>query len=328
MKNMMNLMKAQVIRSFGDPDVFSYEEIEIPVIKPDEVLVKVAATTFNPADNGARKGLFGELISVNPYKILGLDLSGVIEEVGAEVTDYKFGNKVFANLNIRDPGSYAEFIALKAKDLCLAPANLTLKEAGVLPLASLTAFQGLYELGDLKEGQRVLINGAGGGVGSFAVQMAKHTGAYVIGVGSDKSIDVIKRVNPDQMINYQGENITETLKEKVDLVLNLARLSNENMLKMISLIKPNGKFVSSTGIPDQTFENKDNISLLALNTKRGGERLKKIKELVENGAISPIITKTYSLKDIPEVHKMAEEGLLHGKISIIVNESIASLTGK
>lgn len=324
---MANLMKAQVIRSFGGPDVFSYEDIDIPMIKPDEVLVKVAATSFNPADNAARKGLFGELIQVNPYKILGLDLSGVVEEVGAEVTDYKVGDKVFANLNIRDPGSYAEFTAIKPKDLCLVPVNLTLKEAGVLPLASLTSFQGLYELGELKEGQRVLINGAGGGVGSIAVQLAKHKGAYVIAVGSDKSFDVIKRVNPDQFINYKKENLMETLEEKVDLVLNLARLSEENMLKILSLIKPNGKFVSSTGTPDPSFENKDNISIVALNTKRGGERLKKIKEFVENGAISPIITKTYNLTDIPEIHKMAEEGILHGKISIVINESLASLSG-
>lgn len=325
---MPNLMKAQVIRSFGSPDVFSYEDIDIPMIKPDEVLVKVAATSFNPSENAARKGLFGELINVIPYKILGVDISGVIEEIGTEVTDFKVGDKVFANLNIRNPGSYAEFTAVKPKDLCHAPVNLTLKESGVLPLASLTAFQGLYELGELKVGQRVLINGAGGGVGSIAVQLAKHKGAYVIGVGSEKSIDVIKRVNPDQIINYKKENISEMIKEKVDLVLNLARLSEENMQNMITLIKPNGKFVSSTGIPEPTIENKDNISVIALNTKRGGARLLEIKQLVEIGAISPIITKTFTLKDIPEIHKMAEEGILHGKISIIISESLASLSGK
>lgn len=324
---MPNLMKAQVIRSFGDPDVFSYEDIEIPIIKPDEVLVKVAATSFNPSENAARKGLFGELVNVIPYKILGVDISGVIEEIGAEVTNFKVGDKVFANLNIRNPGSYAEFTAVKSKDLCHAPANLTLKEAGALPLASLTAFQGLYELGELKDGQRVLINGAGGGVGSIAVQLAKHKGAYVIGVGSEKSIDVIKRVHPDQIINYKEDNISEMIKEKVDLILNLARLSEENMQNMITLIKPNGKFVSSTGIPEPTIENKD-ISVIALNTKRGGARLLAIKQLVEIGAISPIITKTFFLKDIPEIHKLAEEGILHGKISIIISESLASLSGK
>ncbi|MGB4588820.1 MAG: NADP-dependent oxidoreductase [Clostridiaceae bacterium] len=325
---MAKLMKALVIRSFGDPDVFSEEELDIPTIKTDEVLIKVAATSFNPADNGARKGYFGELISVDPYKILGLDLSGVIEAVGADVTGFKVGDKVFANLNIRDPGSYAEYTVVKPKDLCLAPVNLTLKEAGVLPLASLTAFQGLYELGELKEGQRVMINGAGGGVGSIAVQMAKHRGAFVVAVGSNNSIDVIRKVNPNQILNYKEEDITETLKEKVDLIINLARLPEENMIKMLKLIKPNGKFVSTTGTPQQSVENKDNISIVALNTKRGGERLKEIKALVENGAIRPIITKTFSLKDIPEVHKMAEEGNIHGKISIIVDESLAALSGK
>lgn len=325
---MANLMKAQVIRSFGDPDVFSFEDVIIPLLKPNEVLVRVAATSFNPADNGARRGYFGEIVKVDPYKILGVDLSGVIEEVGAEVTDFKAGDKVFANLNIRDPGSYAQYTAINTKDLCLAPANLTLKEAGVLPLASLTAWQGLYELGDLKEGQRVLINGAGGGVGSFAVQLAKHKGAYVIGIGSDKSIDVIKRVNPNQIINYKVENIYDAINGKVDLILNLARLSEENMIRMLSLIKPNGKFVSSTGTPGPSFENKDNFSILALNTKRGGERLNEIKHLVEIGAISPVITKTFSLKDVPEIHKMFEQGSLHGKVSIIVNESLATLSGK
>ena len=324
---MANLMKAQVIRSFGGPDVFSYEEVEIPLIKPDEVLVKLAATSFNPSETAARKGLFGELITVNPYKILGVDLSGVIEEIGSEVTDFKVGDKVFANLNIRNPGSYAEFTAIKPKDLCLAPSNLTLNEAGALPLASLTAYQGLFELGELQEGQRVLINGAGGGVGSLAVQLAKHIGAYVIAVGSDKSMEVIKKVSPDQTINYKTENISDALKGKVDLLLNLARLSDENMRKMLSLIKPYGKLVSSTGTPDPSVENPDNLSIIALQTKRGGERLKKIKRLVETGAISPIITKTFSLKDIPEIHKMAEQGILHGKISIILDEALAELSG-
>lgn len=325
---MTNLMKAQVIRSYGDPEVFSYEEIDIPMIKPDEVLVKVAATSFNPSENAARKGLFGELINIVPYKILGVDMSGIVKEIGADVTDFKVGDKVFANLNIRNPGSYAEFTSVKSKDLCLAPSNLTLKEAGVLPLASLTAFQGLYELGELKEGQRVLINGAGGGVGSIAVQLAKHKGAYVIGVGSEKSIDVIKRVNPDQIINYKVESLYDAIGVKLDLILNLARLSEENMLKMLSLIKPTGKFISSTGTPEPSFENNDNIKIVALQTKRGGERLKEIKQLVEIGAISPIITKTFSLKDIPAIHAMAEQGVLHGKISIVVNEALAALSGK
>lgn len=328
MVTMANLMKAQVIRSFGDPDVFSYEDIAIPIPKPDEVLVKIAATSYNNADTSARKGFFGDLVHVVPYKILGLDLSGVIEEIGTEVTDFQVGDKVFANLNIRDQGTYAEFTTVRTKDLCYAPDNITLQEAAALPLASLTAYQGLYDLGELKEGQRVLINGAGGGIGSLAVQLAKFKGAFVIGVGSDKSIDVIKRLNPDQMINYKNESIADALTEKVDLVLNLARLSEEDMLKMLFIIKPNGKFVSSTGIPTSTGENKDNISVVSLNTKRGGERLKEIKRLVEAGALSPVIMKTFHLKDIPEVHKLGAEGMLHGKTSIIVNESLATLPGK
>lgn len=318
------MMKSQVIRSFGGPEVFSYEEVPVPEILDDEILVKVAATSYNPSEGAARKGAFGDLINLTPYKILGNDLSGVVHEVGAGVTGFQVGDKVFAYLNIRSPGAYAQFTAVKAKDACPVPGNMNLKETGVLPLASLTAIQGLYELGELKKGQRVLINGAAGGVGSCAVQLALNIGAYVIATGSEKSMEILKRLGPDEIVNYRTQDLYAAVAEKVDLIFNLARLSETEMVRMLSLIRPGGKFVSTTGIPNKESAKNANITIIQENSKRGGERLREIKALVEKRALSPLITGTYTLEDIPLVHRLAEEGEIHGKVSIVIDERLAS----
>ena len=324
MIKLTRMMKAQVIRTFGGPEVFSYEEVPVPEILDDELLVKVATTSYNPSEGAARKGAFGNLIKLVPYKILGSDLAGIVHEVGTKVTGFQVGDKVFAYMNIRSQGTYAQYAAIKAKDSCPVPYNMTLREAGVLPLASLTAIQGLYELGELKKGQRVLINGAAGGVGSYALQMAHIIGAYVIATGSDKSMEILQRLDPAEIVNYRTQDLYAAISEKVDLIFNLARLSETEMVRMLSLVRLGGKFVSTTGIPSQESGEKDNITIIAENSKRGGERLREIKELVENGALFPIITGTFPLEAIPTVHRLAEEGELHGKVSIIVDETLAS----
>lgn len=315
----MEKMRAMTIEKFGDPSVFKESLVEIPSPQEDEILVKVFAASFNPADAAARNGDFGKLIDLSRPRILGVDVAGEVVKSGEKAHKFSSGERIYSYLSIKENGSYAEYVVLKEKDADVIPENLTYVEAASLPLTSLTAYQGMYELGELKENERVLINGATGGVGVMAIQLAKLKNARIIGIASTDTIEMLREMDIAQIIDYKKGNLLDAITEKLDLIYNLAPLKQEKTRDLISLLKDGGRFVSTTGIPEDG-ENISRVKVISEQAKRGGERLHQITELVNQGKLIPMISTTWKFEDIKKVHKLHEEGNLHGKAVFIVSE--------
>lgn len=316
---MKDTMYAQVIRSFGGPEVFSLEKVPLPEPDREEILVQTISTSFNPADAAARAGKFGRLVSVSDYRILGLDLAGIVVAVGPDVTQFRTGDAVFASLDLKRQGSYAQFVTLKAIDACMAPKNLSLEDVGTIPLTALTAYQGLLDLGSLQSDERVLIHGASGGVGLFAVQLALAQGAEVLATTSLRGKPHLADFPVHQTIIYDEEDLVSAVDGRVDLIFNLAPLNKETLPHLLGLLRDQGRFVSTTGIPDLPENHPRGLEIIAENAKRGGERLTLIKNLLEEKKLRPVISAVYRLEDIPLVHTLYEEHRLQGKVCILLD---------
>ena len=315
----MDTMRAMVIKAFGGPEVFQEITMDIPQPLEDEILVKVHAVSFNPADASSRSGKFGKVISLDEPRILGLDVSGTVVASGSNAGKFKKDDKVYAYLDIRRNGSYAEYVTLKEKDADLVPKNLSLSDAASVPLVSLTAIQGVYELGELKEKESILINGATGGVGLMAVQLAKLKNARITAICSDETKSLLEPFGVDRIIDYRKEDLLEALDHKVDVFYNLAPLSDDQMKSYFAAVKDHGRFVSTLGVPHDIEEEEKRIRIISQQAKRGGERLKVISDLLSEEKLKPVVTSTWSFSDIPEVHRLHEEGKLQGKAVIIMD---------
>ncbi|MBR0575244.1 NADP-dependent oxidoreductase [Proteiniclasticum sp. BAD-10] len=316
---MKDTMYAQVIRSFGGPEVFTLEKVPLPQPDPEEILVQTVSTSFNPADALARAGKFGRLVTLEDYRILGLDLAGYVAAVGSGVTQFRVGDAIFASLDIKRHGSYAQYVTLKAKDACIAPRNLPLEDVGTIPLTALTAYQGILDLGSLQSGQRVLIHGASGGVGLYAVQLALAQGAEVLATTSLRGKPRLGDFPVSQTIVYDEEDLVSAVESPVDLIYNLAPLTKDALPRLLGLLRDEGKFVSTTGIPDLPENHPRGLEIIAENAKRGGERLALIKNLLEEKKLRPVISAVYRLEDIPLIHTLHEEHRLQGKVCILLD---------
>ena len=319
----MDKMHAMIIRAFGGPQVLEEAVLDVPLPLDDEILVKVHATSFNPADASARKGSFGRIIDLDKKSILGVDLSGTVVMTGKDVQDLHKGDHIYSYLDIRRDGSYAEYVCLKEKDAALIPSSLSMEEAAAVPLSALTAYQGVLELGKLKEGQRILINGATGGVGIMAIQLAIESHAHITVTCSEESRHILKDFPVDQIIDYKRERLSEKVLEPLDLVYNLAPLKPDQTKELFSLIRYQGRYVSTTGTPEDTGEEGLRIEILSEQAKRGGQRLKALTPLFEDGKLKPYITSRWTFQDIPKVHELHEKGKLHGKAVILMEEETA-----
>ncbi|HEY0244495.1 MAG TPA: NADP-dependent oxidoreductase, partial [Mucilaginibacter sp.] len=211
-------MKAIRIHEFGGPEVLKLEDIPVPIPAADEVLIKVYATSINPVDWKIREGQRKEKFPVNLPLTLGWDVSGVIEKMGNAVNNFKYGDEVYSRPDPTRNGTYAEYVVVKADLVSLKPKSVDHIQAASVPLAGLTAWQGLFQYGQLQAGQKVLIHAASGGVGTFAIQYAKAKGAYVIGTASESNIDFVKQLGADEVIDYKNEKFEDKLSD-IDLVL-------------------------------------------------------------------------------------------------------------
>lgn len=311
-------MKAVRIHQYGGIEVVKYEDAPIPRIKPDEVLIKVAATSFNPVDILLRQGAFKSFMPLEFPYTLGLDVAGVIEKTGTEVNSVKKGDRVFAFLEYDKNGAAAEYVATKASYVVEAPCSIELTESAAIPLVALTAWQGLFQHGNLRTGQRVLITAASGGVGSFAVQFAKLKGAYVIGTSSEKSISSLREFGTDEEIDYNKEKPQDLISEKVDMVFNLAPLSKEEVNDILSIIKPGGMLVSALTPADENLGKAKDIKTLRMTVGINPSQLKEIAELVDQGKVKVHISETLPLEKILQAHEKAEAKKTRGKIVIRV----------
>ncbi|UKT64489.1 NADP-dependent oxidoreductase [Pedobacter mucosus] len=312
-------MKAININEFGGTEVLKLVEIERPIPAADEILIKVFASGVNLVDCGIRNG--GNDILRPFLKLpltLGCDAAGIITEIGSEVKNFKIGDQVYGCPNFPGNGSYAEYCAAKANQFALKPKNITFNEAAGVPLAALVAWAGLFELGELKAGQQVFIQGASGGIGSFAVQFAKSKGAFVIASASTGNVDFLKQIGADEVIDYKTQNFNELLRE-IDLVFDASSLRDNNeRLKAISVLKNGGIFVSVN--VDFPFNEKVNEALAKRNIKgkmvagQKHENLAEIAKLIEEGKVTVIVSKVYPIAQVAEAHEESIKGHVRGKL--------------
>ncbi len=319
-------MKAIRINEFGGPEVLKLEEIERPVPAPDEILVHVYASGVNPVDWVVRNGGNDAL---RPYltlpMTLGWDAAGIVAEAGSNITDFQKGDEVYGVPNFPGNGSYAEYCAAKASQFALKPKRISFIEAAGVPLAALTAWTGMFAHGKLQAGQRILIQGASGGVGSFAVQFAKAKGAYVIAMASTNNIEYIRQLGADEVIDYKTQQF-ETLVHDMDLVLEASPLRDNNeRIKSISVLKEGGILVSvNVDFPfnDEVTEalaRKGAKGELAPNQPRQ-EWLQEIAQLIDEGKVKVLVSNVFPLEQVVEAHRESETWHVRGKLILEIRK--------
>jgi len=310
-------MKAIQIYQFGSTEELKYEDAPKPSIEKDEVLIKVYASGVNPVDWKIREGYMKEKVHYTFPLILGWDVSGIVEETGEDVHNFKKGDAVYGRPDTSRNGSYAEYIAVRATELSLKPQSLSYTETAGVALAGLTAWQGVIQHGELQPGQKILIQGASGGVGSFAVQFAKWKGAYVIGTASEKNAAFLKDLGADEVIDYHNEGFEKNLKD-IDVVFDTR--GGEDQKKIMNSIKQGGILVSTVGIADQKALDEKGIKGKSYMAQSIPGDLTQIATLIDEGKVKPVISKVLPLEQAAEAHKMSEEGHTRGKIVLEVRK--------
>lgn len=308
-------MKAIRIHEFGGPDVLQYEDVPRPVPAPDEVLIKVYASGINPVDWKMRAGLAESLFPINLPFIPGWDVSGEIEEVGSDILIFKKGDEVYGRPDVTRDGTYSEYVAVKADQINFKPQSIDHDKAAAVPLAGLTAWQGLFDYGKLEEGQKVLIHAASGGVGSFAVQLAKWKGARVVGTASEKNIDFLFDLGADGAIDYHNEKFEDKI-TGVDLVFDL--IGGDTQKRSLKVIKKGGRLITVVQPQYQEEAKTKGIHMEGFLTKSLPEELQQLANLIDSGKIKPIVTKKFSLKNAAAAHKEIEKGHTRGKMVLTV----------
>lgn len=320
-------MQAIMYRCYGSPDVLKLEAVEKPTPADDEVLVKVHAAAVNPLDWHYMRGLpyfirLGSGLGAPKDSRMGVDFAGTVETVGSDVTRFKPGDEVFGGRS----GAFAEYVIVpEDRAVTLKPSNVTFEEAASVPIAALTALQALRDKGQLKPGQKVLINGASGGVGTFAVQIAKSLGAEVTGVCSTRNVDMVRSIGADHVFDYKNENYTESGKF-YDLIID--NVGNHSLLANKRVLKPGGTLVMIGGSSGNwlgplmrpikslmlsPFVDEQFALLLAQLTQ---EDLTILGELMQTGKVIPVIDRRYALSEVPDAIRYSEEGHARGKIIV------------
>ncbi|WP_193195418.1 NAD(P)-dependent alcohol dehydrogenase [Nostoc sp. MG11] len=312
-------MKAVVIRRYGSPEVLQYEDVEQPKIKPEQLLVKVHASSVNPIDWKIRKGMLSLLTGNKFPMILGFDLAGEVIAVGSQVTRFQPGDSIYGSTGFPG-GAYAEFAAVSENLVAPKPTNLTYEEAAVVPLAALTALQALRDQGNIQAGQAVLVNGAAGGVGIFAVQIAKALGTQVTGVCSTKNLDFVKSLGADHLIDYTRQDFTEGIAQ-YDIVFDVVGKRSLSTSKRV--LKPNGIYITTLPTPEIFVQGILTAFIPGQKAKFIIERpntqdLVYLKDLIEAGKIQVVIDRTYPLAELAAAHTCSETERAVGKIAIAV----------
>jgi NADPH:quinone reductase-like Zn-dependent oxidoreductase len=306
-------MKAIEIHHYGGLEELKYEEAEKPVMNPDDVLVRVYATGVNPVDWKIRKGAHGG--DGNFPKILGWDFSGVIEQVGSQVKQWKPGDEVYGRPDLSRNGTYAEYVAVRATEIARKPKSIDHIAAAGVALTGLTAWQALFEHGQLQPGQRVLIHGAAGGVGIFAVQFAKWKQAYVIGTASERNRLFLDELGIDEVIDYQHEDFTKAVAD-IDLVVDT--IGGKVQEESVKILCPGGILVGTVGIRDAEGLKAKGIRGVSFMAQPRTADLEQIAALIDSGKVVPVVSKILPLREAAEAQRLSEEGHTRGKIVLEV----------
>ena len=308
-------MKAIRFHEYGDIDVLRYEETPTPRPRSGEALVAVAATAFNPVDTWFRAGIIDQIFPVPFPHTLGLDLAGTVVAHGPGTEDPAIGTEVIGFLPMTGPGAAAEYVTAPAEVLVRAPANIPLIDAAAIPVPALTAWQALFEHGNLVAGQSVLVNGAGGGVGGFVVQLAKQAGATVIATASPRSADPTRAAGADHIIDYTAATITDTLDAPVDLAINLVAGTGdghrEPAQRRQARRNPGDSDPTRCGIPGHTQR------VVFFSVRSDTTQLTHIVELIDSGQLHLDISARRPLSDTAQLHQQSEDGALRGRTLLI-----------
>lgn len=334
-------MKAFVVREYKKKGELELVNMPEPVLQDSDVLVRIHATAVNLLDSKVRNGEFKLFLRYRTPFVLGHDLSGTIVKTGSKVRQFKVGDEVYARPRDYRAGTFAEFIAVHETDIALKPKNLSMTEAASIPLVGLTAWQALVELGKVKPGQKVLIQAGSGGVGSFAIQLAKHLGATVATTTSTKNAELVRSLGADVVIDYKTQDFEELLSD-YDLVLNSQ--DAKTLEKSLRVLKPGGQLISISGPPDPAFAEelglnpflKFVMTLLSRGIRKkakvfgirysflfmhaDGKQLSKIASLIESGAIRPVVDRVFPFDKTRDALAYVESGHAKGKVVIAVTE--------
>jgi len=331
------MMKAFIVDRYGSKDGVRAGEMPDPELREDDVLVQIHAAGVNLLDSKIRNGEFKLILRYRLPLILGHDVAGVVIRVGSRVRRFNPGDEVYARPADGRIGAFAEFIAIKEEDVALKPRALTMEEAASIPLVGLTSWQALIERANLKEGQKVLIHAGSGGVGTFAIQLAKHVGATVATTTSTANVDLVRSLGADVVIDYKKDDFADVLRD-YDVVVN--SLDKVTLEKSLRVLKPGGQLISISGPPDAAFARSIGASLVLrtimgvlsygirakakrhraqysfLFMRANGDQLTKITSLIDGGTIRPVVDRVFPFASTKEAMAYVETGRAKGKVVV------------
>ena len=302
-------MKAVMINEYGDSSVLDYRDVERPEPKADEVLVKVHASAVNPVDWKIRDGL-GEMFGLKPPIILGCEIAGTIEQVGADVKDFKKGDEVYGYIGSH-AGGYAEYAIAKVDEIAPKPASLDFENSAAVSVGALTAWQSIFDLAGLESGQKILITGASGGVGSMAVQLAKAKGAFVIGTASGKNEEFVRGLGVDEFIDYTKEKFEDIVKN-VDVVFDT--VGGDTLDSAFQTLKKGGFLVTTVEPPSEEKAKQYGVKTAMVFAASSAKQLTEINQLIESGKLKTHVETILPLADVKKAHELSESGRTRGKI--------------
>ncbi|GAB7306851.1 NADP-dependent oxidoreductase [Enterococcus gallinarum] len=313
--------RAVVINEYGGKEKLAEAKVSLPELGADQVLVKVAATSINPIDWKLREGYLKQMFPWSFPIILGWDVAGEIVEVGQKVKDYHVGDRIFARPETTRFGTYADYTIVDTNLLAPLPESIAFTEAAAVPLAGLTALQALFDHGSLKAGEKVLIHAGAGGVGTYAIQLAKNAGAYVITTASPRNHELVKKLGADEVIDYHTTDFEEVFTD-IDLVFDT--MGGEIQKKSFSVLKEHGRLISVLSIEDETLAATKQIEAKAIWLRTNGEQLSELAKLMADGKLVSVIGETFPLtrQGVYDAHALSETHHAVGKIVLDNQENL------
>jgi len=310
------MMKAIVVHEYGGPEVLHYEEAPRPQPNDNEVLIRVIAASVNPVDAAIRSGKYAEYFHTKLPLIPGMDAAGVIEKAGSKITALKAGDPVYAFFTLREEGGYGEFALAKEGEVARKPSSITYEEAAAVPAAGSTAWQALVDAAKLGAGQTVLIHGGSGGVGHFAIQIAKARGARVIATASTANQEFLKKLGVDQAIDYTATKFEDVVKD-VDVVLDA--VGGDTLRRSYSVVKKGGIIVTIAGEPDQAALDAHGIRGVSISAAPKSETFAELTRLIEDGKVKPVVTQVFPLAEVAKAQEQIATRHTRGKIILRVS---------
>lgn len=310
-------MKAVRFHEYGEPDVLRYEDVEVPVAGPGQVRVRVAATTFNGVDGTIRAGFMQGPMPLTLPHVPGLDVAGTIDALGEGVSGLAVGDEVIGFLPFVADGAAAEYVLAPAEVLAPAPTSIPLADAAALPVVGLTAWQALVDHARLEPGQRLLISGAGGAVGGYAVQLAKATGAHVIATASPRSSERVARAGADEVVDHTTTDLVAAVTEPVDVLLNLAPIDPARFAALTALVRDGGVVVSTTVWMPAPADEDRGVRAVDLYVRSDPAQLSELVARVDRGELTVDVAERVALAELAPVHARAAAGTLPGKVVVL-----------